>query len=51
MASAFYWLAAACCLALAASKRQIDPRYAVNLTVFHVNPKNYSAAPVNMNSE
>ena len=29
---------------------RIDPRYAANLTLFHVNERNYSALPLNMNT-
>jgi hypothetical protein len=29
---------------------QIPPQYAVNITVFHVNPEEYGVAPINMNT-
>ena len=28
----------------------VDPRYAKNITLYHVNERNYSAAPLNMNT-
>jgi len=33
-----------------AAASTIDPKYAMNLTVFHVNQMNYSVPPVSMNS-
>jgi hypothetical protein len=38
------------CLAITEARRVIDPRFAKNITVFHVNEKNYSAAPIDMNT-
>jgi len=32
------------------TRRTIDPRFAANLTLYHVNEANYSAAPRNMNT-
>jgi hypothetical protein len=29
---------------------QIPPQYAINITVFHVNPVEYGVAPINMNT-
>jgi hypothetical protein len=40
-----------CLLALRASSvSAIDPAYAVNITIYHVNAATYGAAPVNMNT-
>jgi hypothetical protein len=33
-----------------AKHRTIDPKHAKNLTIFHVNPMNYSTTPLNMNT-
>eukprot|EP00729_Bicosta_minor_P001393 gene1393-9813_t len=46
---------AACAIAWAAlctitDAAKIDPAYAKNVTLYHVNEKNYSTAPVNMNT-
>ena len=38
------------CLAPSSLAASIDPAHARNITIYHVNEKNYSAAPVNMNT-
>jgi hypothetical protein len=43
-------LIVACVLAVVDAKARINPQYAKNITVYHVNRKNYSGTPVNMNT-